>query len=181
MARRRKIDFRQMREVTAQLRAMPKHLREEMYQVLEEVGISIKAKMKAKAPVKTGALKEGIDHRASRKTLTLRVGLLNTKRGRANLFYGRIQDLGRREQVVIVRKLKVSARAKWVDRIAKGQASSLRKPDDLVKNPYPMRVKASPGKHFITGRFTDLRNEARTEIHGIYARATAAASGSAAG
>lgn len=177
MARRGKRDFAGLREARAQLRAMPEHLREEMYKVLDQVGADIKAKMVAAAPEKTGKLKKAIDYKASRKALTMRVGLLKTARGRADVFYGRIQDLGRREQVVIVRRLRYAKRAEWLDRIGKGQASGRRKPNDLTTRPYPMRVKASPGKHFITGRYTDLRNDARIKIQGIYARATGAARG----
>ncbi len=168
MARRR--GLRRFPEVRRTLRGLPKAVQDELLAEFETIGAKIAAEMRTRSPKKTKALEKGIDHKVFPNSLRLEVGLRNLKKGRADLFYGRIQDLGRRAQTVLVQRLVKGGRAKWVGRIASGKARSRVKPRDLVAS-YSMRVRSMPGKKFVTGKFPDLRQEARSGLQGIYARA----------
>lgn len=171
MARRRS-SVTGKREISQNLRALDKATRGEIVDVLRRIGPKLETVMKAAAPYKTGALRDGINYTVNATSMTLRVGLLGTKRGRADLFYGRIQDRGRRAQIVVVKRLVRGGRAKWLDLIKSGKASARIKPaqHSII---YSMKVPEMVGKRFITGRYTDLRQETRAEIQGIYARAMA--------
>lgn len=168
MARRR--GLRRFPEVRRTLRGLPKAVQNELLAEFEAIGAKIATEQRLRAPKKTHALEKGIDHKVFPNTLRLEVGLRNLKKGRADLFYGRIQDLGRRAQTVIVQRLVKGGRAKWTGRIAAGKARAGAKPRDLVAS-YSMRVRGMEGKKFVTGKFPDLRKEARSSLQGIYARA----------
>jgi len=134
-------------QIKAILRGMPKAFREEMADVFARGGQALKYLMQRRAPTRSGALRAGIDFKVSPRSLNLKVGLLKTKAGRSTLFYGRIQDLGRKAQVVRVRRANTA--------------------------PYEMRVRAMPGKKFVTGQMTGLRQAIRDRTRGIFARALA--------
>lgn len=170
MARRR---VRGLPEFRAQLRKLPQAVQAELLAKFEQIGSELVPAMQAKAPSKTGDLRKGITHKVYPKTLRLVVGLLGTKAGRSKLFYGRIQDLGRKAQTVVVTRLVAGGRAAWLDRVSTGKARTARKPRDLVAT-YALRVPAMPGKKFVSGRYPELRQKARTELRGIYARAIGA-------
>jgi len=168
MARRR--GLRRFPEVRRALQGLPVAAQNELLAEFEKIGAKIAAEQRLRAPKKSHALEKAIDHKVFPRALRLEIGLRNLKKGRADLFYGRIQDLGRRAQTVIVQRLVKGGRAKWVSRIATGQARARVKPRDLVAS-YSLRVRAMQGKKFVTGKFTDLRTEARSSLQGIYARA----------
>lgn len=159
------------------MRRLPDNMRGELKVALEKGGRTLQSAMRAKAPRLTGALSSGIDYRVT-PALRLRVGLIGTRSGRAKLFYGRIQDLGRKAQVVMVqrrRRVEVSIGGGETARIlrtAKG-----RKVAADIATTYPMRVRAMAPKRFITGRFPDLRAALREALRGIWDRALGAISG----
>lgn len=167
MARRR---IHGLPEFRARLKKLPAAVQGELLAEFETIGSDLEKAMRARAPKKTGALREGITHKVFPKTLRLEVGLRNTKAGRSRLFYGRIQDLGRKGQTVIVSRLIRGGRAEWLDRVSRGKARLARKPRDLIAT-YALKVKPMAGKKFVTGRYSELRQEARTKLQGIYARA----------
>lgn len=137
------------------LRKMPGPFRVEMVAVLTKGGEALRAAIKARTPRKSGALQAGIDYKVWPKSLRLKVGLLGTKAGRSPLFYGRIQDRGRKAQTVRVRRAR--------------------------SQPYVMKVRGMTGKQFVTGRMTELRDTIRTNLNGIFARALARLSGGGGG
>jgi hypothetical protein len=144
------------------LRRTPDAVRGELIVELRVTGRQIAQAMKAKAPEKTGALRSGIMDKVLPASLRLQIGLLGTRRGRSSLFYGRIQDLGRREQVVTVqRRRRVDGRL----RTARG-----RKRTEDIAGTYLMRVRAMAPKRFITGRFPDLRATLNKNLRGILTR-----------
>lgn len=177
MARRRR-GFRGMSKVKAMLDRLPESFRRQMVGVLEGAGRGLKSAMRARAPTRTGALQQGIDYKVYPKSLRMVVGLLLTRRGRSNLFYGRIQDLGRKAQVVVVSRLRRGQRGAWTARIAGGTARTSRKPADLSTATYAMHVRAMAPKRFITGRKPELQNAMRNGLKGIFARAMRSAGGS---
>lgn len=132
----------------------------------------------ARTPKKTGALQAGISDRVLTTSLRLQVGLLGTPSGRAKLFYGRIQDLGRKAQTVLVqrrRRVSVSLGRGKIASILRTQRG--RKVQEDIVTTYRMRVPAMAGKRFVTGRYPDLRSELRTNLDGIFARSLAKISG----
>jgi hypothetical protein len=143
---------------------------------LHVTGREILAAAKARTPRATGALVAGESQRVLPKSLRLQIGLLGTPKGRSKLFYGRIQDLGRKAQVVLVERRRRVKRT-----LASGTALSLlrvgpngrKRSEDIVAT-YRMRVPAMPGKRFITGRFPELRRRLNRNLRGIFARALAA-------
>ncbi|MET4664936.1 hypothetical protein [Sphingomonas sp. PvP056] len=137
------------------LRRTPDAVRGEIIVELNVTGRQIKQAIQAKAPSKTGALRAGIDSKVLPKSLRLQVGLLGGRRGRQNLFYGRIQDLGRRAQTVQVQRRRSNPT---------GKAGS-----SLTKR-YPMKVRYMQGKRFITGRFPELRKTLNANLRGILTR-----------
>lgn len=134
------------------LRGMPSAYRKEMADVLDSGGKEIAPAMQTKAPSKSGTLRRGISWKVYPQSLRLKVGLVNTKAGRSDLFYGRIQDLGRRGQNVTIRRGRLRGKI--------------------------MRVRAMAAKHFVTGQFSDLRSTINTKLKGIFGRALARISGS---
>jgi hypothetical protein len=94
------------------LKQLPDSARAEMADVMKGVGIDLAKAMQADAPVlrrprkgrTAGALRAGISYKLAVKSLNLRVGLVGTKRGRSNLFYGGIVEAGRPEQTVKIKR-----------------------------------------------------------------------------
>lgn len=167
MARR---GVRGLPELRARLRKLPDKVQKEILAEFEKIGEELQEAMRARAPSKTGKLREGITYKVFPKTLRLQVGLRNTKAGRSTLFYGRIQDLGRKSQTVIVHRLTGAQRAEWRNRVVQGRARISRKPAGLGVT-YALRVRAMVGKKFVSGRYPELRQKVRTNLQGIYARA----------
>lgn len=154
------------------LKGMPGAMRTQLVNMLNNGGRALVSSMRAKAPSKTGAVRAGIQYRVYEKTLRLRVGLIGTKSGRAKLFYGRIQDLGRKGQEVMVqRRRRVSAE------ISPGEVVNIlrtrrgRKVQSDIVSTYRMRVRPMAPKRFVTGRFPELRTMIGNGLRGIWNRA----------
>ena len=88
--------------------------------------------------------------------MRVRVGIIDFKGPNRKVFYAIIQEYGRREQVVTVRRLNRGARVEWRRRIRDSRAKRGVKPDDLINQKrgyagtgYPMNVRAMAGKHFV--------------------------------
>lgn len=168
MARR---GLRGIARIRRLIRRLPGEVRGELIVELRVTGRRIWQAIKARTPRKTGALEGGISYRVLPTSLRLQIGLLGTPKGRARLFYGRIQDLGRREQVVLVqrrRRVTVSTgdgSTAAILRTARGR----KVPGDIVST-YRMKVRGMQGKRFVTGRYPDLRRELRDNLKGIFAR-----------
>jgi hypothetical protein len=127
------------------LRGLPDAYRKEMVSALEAGGEALAPEMKARAPRRTGATQAGISYKVTPRSLRLKVGLLGLRSGQGDLFYSRIQDLGRKAKTVKVRR--------------------------RGTRPYMMRVRAMAGKRFVTGQFTDLRAVITAKVRGIFGRA----------
>lgn len=154
------------------MKGLPNSVESQLISVLSNGGRALQSSMRAKAPKRTGAVAAGITYKVLPKTLRLRVGLIGTPKGRAKLFYGRIQDLGRKGQEVIVqRRRRVSVNlgdGEVVDvlRTARGR----KRAGDIVST-YRMRVRPMARKRFVTGRFPELRSVIGNALRGIWSRA----------
>ena len=133
--------------IRALLRNLPDAYRKEMIDALEAGGEALAPAMKARAPRRTGATQAGIGYKVLPRGLRLKVGLLGLRNGQGDLFYSRIQDLGRKAQSVKVRR--------------------------RGSRPYVMRVRAMAGKRFVTGQYADLRSVITGKVRGIFSRALA--------
>lgn len=154
------------------LKGMPDAMRGQLVSVLNSGGRALASSMRAKAPKRTGAVAAGIQFRVLPKSLRLRVGLIGTPRGRAKLFYGRIQDLGRKGgEVIVQRRRRVTAN------IGGGEVANIlrtqrgRKVKEDIVTTYRMRVRPMAPKRFITGRFPELRSAIGNALRGIWGRA----------
>lgn len=140
------------------MRRLPDTVAGEVIVELNVTGRQIAAVMQARTPRKSGRLVAGESYKVFPRTLRLQVGLLNSRRGGDPLFYGRIQDLGRKAQVVMVQR-----------RIRRNVMKFTKR--------YSMNVRAMKGKRFVTGRFTELRRTLNQNLRGIFSRALAKAAG----
>lgn len=159
----------------ALLRRLPDTVTGELIVELSVTGRQIRQAIRARAPEATGALRAGILDKVLPRSLRLQVGLLGTKRGRSKLFYGRIQDLGRKEQVVnVVRRARglaaSSTTASGKPRRRKSRAKATEGQLREIGSPYAMSVPAMEGKRFVTGRYPELRKTLNDNLRGIYAR-----------
>ena len=174
MARRKSL--RGMCRVRRLFRRLPAAVAGEIVVELHVTGREILAAAKARTPRATGALLDGESQRVRPKLLRLQVGLLGTPKGRSKLFYGRIQDLGRKAQVVLVerrRRVKRTLSNGLELSLLRVGANGRKRSEDIVST-YRMKVRAMPGKRFITGRFPDLRGKLNRNLRGIFSRALAA-------
>ena len=137
----------------------------------------------ARTPRRRGALASGVSQRVLPRSLRLQIGLLGTPSGRARLFYGRIQDLGRREQQVRVTRRGGDKSRSVPQAVAQAGKERLRRrgpnKGTPIGSPYVMRVRGAAGKRFITGRYPDLRAELNQNLRGIFGRALQRAGGGA--
>jgi len=140
------------------LKQLPDAVRGEVIVELNVTGRQIAAVMAARTPRKSGRLVAGESYKVFPRTLRLQVGLLQTRRGADPLFYGRIQDLGRKAQVVLVQR-------------------RLRRAGSKLTKRYRMKVRGSEGKRFVTGRFPELRRTLNQNLRGIFGRALASVAG----
>lgn len=138
--------------IRALLRGLPGASRAELADVLEDGGKAMVPAMRARAPRRTGATQAGISYKVERRTLRLKVGILgglrkntSSRGSRFDLFYARVQDLGRKAQTVRVTR--------------RGSAA------------YQLRVKAMSGKHFVTGALPSLRADLNTRLRDAFTRA----------
>lgn len=150
------------------MRRLPDSMRNEIEEVLNDAGPVIQGIMRSRAPVRRGAVREGIVWRVLKGSMRLRIGLLGTKSARSKLFYGRIQDLGRRAQTVFVQRRR-SGSPMFLRRGRKWS-------EDIVTS-YRMNVRAMAPKRFVTGRMPDARQALRDKLHGVWDRALRTISG----
>lgn len=154
------------------LKALPDSMRGQLVNVLRNGGRALVSSMRARAPNRTGALRQGIQFRVLEKTLRLRVGLIGTPRGRAKLFYGRIQDLGRKgREVVVQRRRRVSVNIGAGEVVGVLRTQRGRKVGSDIVSTYRMRVRPMAPKRFITGRYPELRSAIGNALRGIWNRA----------
>lgn len=112
--------------------------------------------------------------------MKLRVGLIGTPNGRADRFYMRIQEKGRRAQIVQVQRRRRAevdiggGQRKAVLRSARG-----RKIAGDIQSSYPMRVPAMAPKYFIRGSYPNLRRTIGASLRGIWGRSLSKLSGGA--
>lgn len=151
------------------LRGLPEAMRGEIVDVLEDGGREIAAEMAGRTPMRTGALRSGIKYRVLRRSMRLRVGLIDAPKVRNKLFYGRILDLGRKAQSVTVRR-----RIAGVAVPGGGKAGAM-----AAVAKYTMRVRGIAPKRFITGRYRDLRTKITTRLKGAWTRALGTIAGGA--
>lgn len=151
------------------LKRLPDAVRGEIVVEMNVTGREIAQAVEAKAPSLTGALRRGLSYKVLPQSLRLQVGLLGTPRGRAKLFYGRIQDLGRKAQVVLVQRHR---RVGGTLRTSRG-----RKRAEDIATTYRMRVRGMAPKRFVTGSYPDLRRVLRANLNGIFGRALSKLSG----
>lgn len=149
------------------MRGMPGAFRQEMVQSLDRSGKKLQAAVVARTPRRTGALQRGIAYKVLPQSLRLKVGLLDIKPGRSSLFYGKIQDLGRKAQTVTYWRFVKGGRAKYLATAG----MSLKRARATLTTKVTMRVRAMPGKKFVTGRYTELRGVLRDELRDIFQRA----------
>lgn len=128
------------------MRAVPDTMSAELVHVLNDTGPKMARQMQARTPRRTGALAAGIKWKVMPKTLKMQVGLLGTKRGRAKLFYGFILNYGRKAKTVRAKR-----------RNASGSVSV-----------YPLRVRAYPAQHFVTGAMPDLRRMMQERLRAVW-------------
>lgn len=152
-------------------RGLPAEVRAEMVAAFDRGGRQLQAAMRARAPRRKGGLQAGIIYRVLKQSLKLRVGIIGPPREREALFYGRIQDLGRKGQTVTVNRYLKGGRAK--DRAT---PRGLGDPREIYKNPkfttvYQMKVRYMAPKRFVTGRFPELRDIMGRQLRGIWDRA----------
>ena len=164
MAKRR---LRGATTVRSMLRRLPEDVRHEMIVELNVSGRDMLGLMRGRAPQRTGATRRGLSFRVFPKTLKLMVGLISTKAGRSRLFYARIQDLGRKAQIVTARRFR-----------AGGQRIIFRgKKFGPAVQTYTINVPAMPGKKFITGRMPELRRILQRNLKNIWQRSLSRFSG----
>lgn len=171
MARRRR-PIKGIARFRRLLRRMPDTTRAELLAELDTTGRRILQAIIARAPRLSGKLRGGLSSKVLPTSLRLQIGLLGTPAGRAKLFYGRIQDLGRKAQVVTVqrrRRVTAAIGGGKTANILRTNRSGRKETADIVAT-YTMRVPAMEGKRFVTGRYPDLRTELRANLKGIFTR-----------
>lgn len=157
------------------LRRLPDAVRGEILVELHVTGREMLRAVQARAPHLTGKLRAGLQSKVLPTSLRLQIGLIGTPAGRAKLFYGRIQDLGRKAQVVMVqrrRRVTLSRRDGSTYSTLRTDARGRKERADVVAT-YRMKVRAMEPKRFITGRYPDLRAALNSNMRGIFSRSLA--------
>lgn len=127
------------------MRALPDWAKDEIADELRDAGGWLVGAMRAQAPRRTGRMMAGIRYKILGKGLKLRAGLTDVKPGRDPLYYSRFQDLGRKEQLVRVKRLKPG-----------GGVSS-----------YMLRVRHMAGTHFVTGNYGPFKSWLNGRLNGL--------------
>ncbi|MFZ3485286.1 hypothetical protein [Sphingomonas sp. 3-13AW] len=142
----------------AMLGEVPQAAREQLGVELAIISRDILAAQKRDAPNGTGKLEAGLQLQLQMDELRVRVGLLNLRRGRSKLFYGRIIEFGRRGQTVLVtrnlkRKIRGNGRTskRTVQYLGESKRMRRRGPNagTPVGSPYKMRVRAMAERPFV--------------------------------
>lgn len=148
------------------LKALPAAISGEIVVELNVTGRELRSLMQAKAPKKSGKLAAGITYRVLPKSLRMQVGLIGSQKERNDLFYGRIQDLGRKAQVVRATRRNGTFAHSYNRNGTRAKT---------LASTYALRVGAMAPKRFITGRYADLRSSLNTNLRGIWTRALSVA------
>jgi len=149
-------------EMQNALKSLPEAAQRAFVKPLEDTGKDLATAMQAKVPVRKGKLRAGIKFKVFARTLRLIVGLLDVKAGQDDLFYGRIQDLGRKAQTVTVNR----TRGGFAKKLARGKGKLMSTGN--VQDIYVMRVRAMAGKRFVTGSYPALRTGLRDKLSAAY-------------
>lgn len=162
------------------IRRMPDAVRGEIVTELYVTGRQMLAAVLARTPRKSGFLREGISQKVLPKSLRLQIGLLGRRNPSGDdRFYGRIQDLGRKAQIVTVQRRRrvavklSSGRTVNMLRVGSGRR---KRPEDIVAT-YTVKVRAMAGKRFVTGRYPDLRRTLNENLRGLFTRAASSIAG----
>jgi hypothetical protein len=130
------------RAVKRLLRRMPDAAREEMVKALDAAGDQLLAEAKGKVPKgRTGKLGGALKKRVLKGSLKLRVGLIGKVVNR-KLYYGHIQEVGRKAQVVRVTRRRGA-------------------------KPYTMKVRKMDAKRFLYGH-RELRQRIRAHLDNVW-------------
>lgn len=128
-------------EAYAVLGAVPEAAKEELGVELAIIARDALSIQQAAAPSDTGALRAGLSLQLLIQRLTVRIGLIGLKGGRASLFYGRIVNFGRRAQTVLVqRRRRVNGQLR---------SSRRRKVAADIAATYPLKVRPRAAVDFI--------------------------------
>lgn len=166
MARRRRL--KGGARIRRLFRRLPGAVSGELIVEFNVTGRQIAAAVLARTPRKTGALAGGISYKVLPRSLRLQVGLLGSVKQRRDLFYARIQEFGRKAQIVRAFK-----RHGTFTPTFNRNGTRMRTEDTT----YPLRVRAMAGKRFVTGRYPELRQALGRNLRGIFTRALARIAG----
>jgi hypothetical protein len=137
---------------------LPQAAREELKRDLKEIADEALKLQQQLVPVYEGKERKGVVPGRLRDALTIaegftllrvRIGLPQMRSRRAKTFYAIWMEYGRRGGTVPVRRLKVGARAEWLERIGTGRARARLKPQDLLSKARTMRVSPLPPRPFV--------------------------------
>lgn len=156
MARKPFRTSKSVRRVKRIMRNLPDAAQAELVGVLEKTGPRLVNLIKARTPVRTGALSRGIKFRVAKRGLKLRAGLLGSPKARGKLFYGYILNWGRKAGPVKARR-----------RTKTGTSN------------YMLNVKGITGSRFVTGTGKLIGREVQPQLQSIWARILKRAAGGA--
>lgn len=159
------------------MRQLPDAVRGEIVVEFNVTGRQMRNAILAKTPHRRGELASGIRMKVLPASLRLQIGLIGNKREREGLFYGRIQDLGRKAQIVTVNRYKRGGRAADMATPRGPTGQNMVFKASKFTTTYQLRVRAMSGKRFITGQQPELRKTLRANLQGIYGRAIKTAAG----
>jgi Bacteriophage HK97-gp10, putative tail-component len=178
MARRRgRDDFVGLDEGLELFDRLQNGARLQLQDLLKAIGREGAKQQKAAAPERTGALREGITFEALIDKLRVRIGLLNTKRGKSKLFYGRIVNFGRRQQTVVVqRRRRVDGRLRLEgNRKRVSDLVTFRSGTGAGTTSYTMKVRGRAPAPFIDAPGSSFEGLARNRLSEFWSQALARA------
>lgn len=135
-------------ESASLLGAIPDAAREQMGVELGLIGRDVLNLQRAAVPIRSGDLRGGLTLKLLIDALRVRVGLLDLKKGRSPLYYGRFVNYGRKAQTVIVqRRRRVNGKLR---------SSRGRKNSADISATYKLNVKAEAAHPFIEVDFDEV-------------------------
>ena len=160
MAWKKRKAWKGIAEAKRKLRLLPLAVKTELIDALDASGRDILKEMEPRTPFRTGKLRSGLSYAVTPRTasaattsMRVKVGLLKTKAGRSDLFYGRILDIGFGKKFPLISRW--HAKAKRRTKV------------------FTLHMPGLTGRRFVTGRYADARQALRTNVQGVYARAIA--------
>jgi hypothetical protein len=146
---------------------LPDVVRQQIVGQMKVTGTQILSQQRARAPMRTGAVKAALSMRVLSKTMKLKVGLLGKPINR-KLFYAHIVQYGRKAKTVLVERGSASLAVGGPVRGRKGRALRAG-----VKGVYKLHVRAMKGRNFI---FPMRRDQIYQHFRDIWQRALVKAS-----